>query len=110
MTTATDMNAGDHARRKLYAKSVALYAAIFLDLEVEVDDQVTEGDRVTSRWTLGGNGKIAEEWTTSDNLTLLSEGALDGSSVEAHRVLVDRLRHRLVRSARVFAQAATEVS
>ena len=77
------------------AKSVALYAAIFPDLEIRVDDQVTEGDRVTSRWTLRGthrgrrvelmgitisrfeNGRIAEDWTTSDNLTLLRQlGAL----------------------------------
>ena len=73
------------------AKSVALYAAIFPDLEIRVEDQVTEGDRVTSRWTLRGthrgrrvglmgitisrfeNGRIVEDWTTSDNLSLLRQ-------------------------------------
>ena len=73
------------------AKSVALYAAIFPDLEIRVDDQVAQGDRVTSRWTLRGthrgrrvelmgitisrfeDGRIAEDWTTSDNLTLLRQ-------------------------------------
>ena len=73
------------------AKSVALYAAVFPDLEIRVDDQITEGGRVTSRWTLRGthrgrrvelmgitisrfeNGRIAEDWTTSDNLSLLRQ-------------------------------------
>ena len=54
-----------------------------------VEDQTTDGDRVTSRWTLHGNhkgravtlpgitisrfenGRIAEDWTVSDNLELL---------------------------------------
>jgi predicted ester cyclase len=71
------------------ARSVALYRAIFPDLEIRVLDQAADGDRVTSRWTLHGthkgraitlpgititrfeNGKIAEDWTVSDNLELL---------------------------------------
>ena len=71
------------------ARSVALYRAIFPDLEIRVLDQSADGDRVTSRWTLHGthrnrrvtlpgitisrfeNGKIAEDWTVSDNLELL---------------------------------------
>jgi predicted ester cyclase len=71
------------------AKSVALYRAVFPDLRIVVEDQTTEGDRVTSRWTLHGthkgramtlpgitisrfeNGRIAEDWTVSDNLELL---------------------------------------
>ena len=142
MSTATDLNASDHARRALeevcaradlvaarglyaedfldhvndlefrgqegIAKSVAMYAAIFPDLEIRVDDQVTEGDRVTSRWTLRGthrgrrvelmgitisrfeNGKIAEDWTTSDNLTLLRQLGL----VRALRLGARYLRRR----------------
>jgi predicted ester cyclase len=79
------------------ARSVALYRAIFPDLQIEVLDQVTDGDCVVSRWTLEGthrgrrvtlpgitisrfeNGRIAEDWTVSDNLGLLRQvGALRG--------------------------------
>lgn len=71
------------------AKSVAMYRALFPDLRIDVVDQVADEDRVVSRWVLHGthrgravtlpgitisrfeNGKIAEDWTVSDNLTLL---------------------------------------
>jgi SnoaL-like protein len=36
------------------ARSVALYRAIFPDLQIRVLDQTTDGDRVTSRWELHG--------------------------------------------------------
>jgi ketosteroid isomerase-like protein len=39
----------DGARR-----SVALYLELFPDLRFEVEEQVSEGDRVASRWTLQG--------------------------------------------------------
>jgi steroid delta-isomerase-like uncharacterized protein len=70
-------------------KSVAMYRAILPDLRIDVVDQVADDDRVVSRWVLRGthrgravtlpgitisrfeNGKIAEDWTVSDNLTLL---------------------------------------
>ena len=69
-------------------KSVAVYLALFPDLRFVVDEQVSEGDRVVSRWTLTGThrgrsvrvwaivisgfeeGKIVEDWATSDTLTL----------------------------------------
>ena len=35
-------------------ESVGMYQAIFPDLRITVEDQVTEGDRVTSRWTMHG--------------------------------------------------------
>jgi hypothetical protein len=35
-------------------QSVTLYLELFPDLRFEVDEQVTEGDRVASRWTLHG--------------------------------------------------------
>jgi predicted ester cyclase len=91
------------------ATSVALYAAIFPDLEIGVDDQVTEGDRVTSRWTLRGthrgrhvelmgitisrfeNGRIAEDWTTSDNLSLLRQLGLVRALWLGARYLTGRL-------------------
>jgi predicted ester cyclase len=69
-------------------KSVAVYLALFPDLRFVVDEQVSEGDRVVSRWTLTGthrgrrvrvwgivisrfqDGKIVEDWAASDTLTL----------------------------------------
>jgi predicted ester cyclase len=71
------------------ARSVAMYRALFPDLRIEVLDQISEGHRVVSRWMLHGthrgrrvtlpgitisrfqDGRIAEDWTVSDNLTLL---------------------------------------
>ena len=69
-------------------KSVAGYLALFPDLRFIVDEQISEGDRVVSRWTLTGthrgrrvrvwgivisrfeDGKIVEDWAASDTLTL----------------------------------------
>jgi predicted ester cyclase len=92
------------------ARSVALYRAIFPDLRIEVVDQVSDGDRVVSRWTLDGthrgrrvtlpgitisrfeHGRIAEDWTVSDNLGLLRQiGAWRGLALAA-RYLARRLR------------------
>jgi predicted ester cyclase len=84
------------------ARSVAMYRALFPDLRIDVVDQVSEGDRVVSRWTLQGThrgrrvtlpgitisrferGRIAEDWTASDNLTLLRQlGARRGLALAA---------------------------
>src|SRR5436190_6015428 len=72
-------------------QSVGLYHLVFTDLRIRVEDQVVEGDRVVSRWTAEGtnrgklirlpgisishlaNGKIVEDWTSSDNLGLLRQ-------------------------------------
>src|SRR5215212_8314297 len=72
-------------------QSVALYLELFPDLEFVVDEQVTEGDRVASRWTLHGthrgrrvrlwgivisrleDGKIVEDWAASDSLSLVRQ-------------------------------------
>jgi predicted ester cyclase len=72
-------------------KSVTMYRSVFPDLEIEVVDQVVEGDRVVSRWTARGTnrgrrasldgitishieaGKIVEDWGVSDNLSLLRQ-------------------------------------
>ena len=87
----------DHVNRFTYRghdgarQSVALYLALFPDLSFEVDDQVTEGGKVASRWTLRGthkgrqvelrgivisrfeDGRIIEDWAASDTLELLRQ-------------------------------------
>ena len=80
---ALEYHGTDGARR-----SVALYLKLFSDLRFEVEEQVTEGDRVASRSTLHGahrgrtvqlrgivisrfeDGKIVEDWAASDTLEL----------------------------------------
>lgn len=72
-------------------KSVALYLELFPDLQFVVDEQVTEGHRVASRWTLHGThrrrpvrlwgivisrleeGQIVEDWAASDSLYLIRQ-------------------------------------
>jgi len=87
----------DHVNRFTYRghdgarQSVALYLALFPDLRFDVDDQVTEGDKVASRWTLRGthrgrevelrgivisrfeDGRIIEDWAASDTLELVRQ-------------------------------------
>ena len=70
-------------------ESVGFYQSIFEDLDFDVDDQVAEGDRVATRWTLHGtyrrrrvtlhglvisrfrDGKIIEDHSATDSLALL---------------------------------------
>jgi predicted ester cyclase len=53
----------DHVNRFTYRghegarRSVALYLELFPDLRFQVNDQVSEGDKVVSRWTLRGTHK-----------------------------------------------------
>jgi predicted ester cyclase len=81
----------------------------FPDLEIEVVDQVVEGQRVASRWIARGtnrgrsaslngitishieDGKIAEDWSYSDTLGLLRQ--LGAWRVMA--LLADQVRARL---------------
>ena len=51
------VNALDFHGQEGIAKSVALYHAVFPDLRIQVEDQTTDGDRITSRWTLHGTHK-----------------------------------------------------
>jgi len=103
------VNALDFHGQEGIARSVALYRALFPDLEIRVADQIADGDRVTSRWTLHGthkgraivlpgitisrfeNGKIAEDWTVSDNLELLGRLGMRRGTVLALRHLTGRL-------------------
>src|SRR5947209_5790891 len=72
-------------------QSVELYRSIFPDLEIKVEEQVVEGDRVASRWTARGtnrgrrvtlrgitisrfeDGKIVEDFGYSDTVDLLRQ-------------------------------------
>jgi predicted ester cyclase len=89
-------------------KSVGLYRAIFPDLHIDVEDQVKEKDVVTSRWTMHGthrgrrvtlrgitisrfaDGKIAEDWTTSDTLDLVRQLGLRRSAILGLRYATGR--------------------
>ena len=91
------------------ARSVSMYRALFPDLRIDVVDQVSEGDRVVSRWTLEGThrgqrvtlpgitisrfqeGRIAEDWTVSDNLSLLRQIGLRRGLALAVRYAAGRL-------------------
>jgi predicted ester cyclase len=103
------VNALDFYGQDGIAKSVALYRAVFPDLQIRVEEQTVDGDRVTSRWTLRGthkgrtvtlpgitisrfeNGKIAEDWTVSDNLELLRRLGVRRGLALAARYLAGRL-------------------
>jgi predicted ester cyclase len=91
------------------ARSVEMYRALFPDLRIDVVDQISEGDRVVSRWILQGthrgrrvqlpgitisrfrDGQIAEDWTASDNLTLLRAVGLRRGLALAGRYAARRL-------------------
>jgi predicted ester cyclase len=93
-------------------QSVALYRELFPDLRFTVDEQVSEGDRVASRWTLTGthrgravrlrgivisrfeDGKIVEDWASSDTLELARQLGVWRS------LLLLAKHHRLLRSGR----------
>ena len=69
-------------------ESVGFYRSIFSDLRFDIDDQVTQGDRVATRWTLHGtyrrrpvtlhgivisrfrDGKIIEDYGVTHSLAL----------------------------------------
>jgi predicted ester cyclase len=85
------VNALEYRGRTGARRSVALYLKLFPDLSFEVEEQVTERDRVASRWTLRGThrgrrvqlrgivisrfegGKIVEDWAASDTLELVRQ-------------------------------------
>ena len=72
-------------------RSVALYLELFPDLRFVVDEQVSQGDRVASRWTLHGthrgrqvtlrgivisrfeDGRIIEDWAASDTIGIVRQ-------------------------------------
>jgi len=86
-------------------RSTELYRALFGDLVFDVVDQVTEGDRVASRWILTGtnrgrrvqvwgitvsrlrDGRIVEDWTGFDSLDLVRRLGLMRTLLAAPRLL-----------------------
>ncbi len=92
-------------------QSVALYRQLFPDLRFEVEEQVAEGHRVASRWTLHGthrgrrvrlrgivisrfeDGKIVEDWAASDTMELARQLGVWRSLLllaKHHRLLRDQ--------------------
>jgi predicted ester cyclase len=90
-------------------QSVALYLELFPDLRFVVDEQISEGDRVASRWTLHGThrgrrvtlrgivisrfeeGRIIEDWAASDTIEIVRQLGLWRS------VLLVGKHHKLLR-------------
>ena len=86
-------------------RSVALYLELFPDLRFVVDEQVSDGDRVASRWTLHGthrgrrvtlrgivisrfqDGRIIEDWAASDTIEIVRQ-------LGAWRSLLLLIQHR----------------
>jgi predicted ester cyclase len=72
-------------------RSVGLYRLVLPDLRMAVDEQIVDGDRVVSRWRAEGtnrgrrvelwgttisrfeDGLIVEDWSASDNLSLVRQ-------------------------------------
>ncbi len=87
------VNAREYHGHEGIRQSLGLYQLVFNDgdLRIRVEDQVTEGERVASRWVAEGhnrgrpiriwgivisrieNGEIVEDWAASDNLDLIRQ-------------------------------------
>jgi predicted ester cyclase len=92
-------------------QSFALYRAIFGSWRFEVIEQVTEGDRVTSRWVLRANrrgrkvelrgitissvddqGRVREDWGYSDTVALLGQLGVLRTLLLGAEILVGRVK------------------
>jgi len=87
------VNAREYLGHDGIRQSLGLYQLVFSDgdLRIRVEDQVSEGERVASRWVAEGHnrgrpiriwgivisriedGEIAEDWAASDNLHLIRQ-------------------------------------
>lgn len=101
------VNALEYRGHEGARRSVAVYLDLFPDLRFVVDEQVSEGDRVASRWTLHGThrgrrvtlrgivisrfegGRIVEDWAASDTIEILRQLGLWRSLV----LLITHHRH-----------------
>jgi len=86
-------------------KSVELYKAVLTDLKVTVEEQLVDGNRVTSRFVVTGkalgrsvrfngitisrfaDGKIVEDWSVTDTLGMLRQLGVFRSSWMAAKTL-----------------------
>ena len=87
------VNARDYTGHDGIRRSLGLYQVVFSDgdLRIRVDEQVTEGDRIASRWIAEGHnrgrpiriwgivisriedGEIVEDWAASDGLDVIRQ-------------------------------------
>ena len=87
------VNASEYHGHEGIRQSLGLYQLVFSDgdLQIRVEDQVSEGERVASRWVAEGHnrgrliriwgivisriegGEIVEDWAASDNLQLIRQ-------------------------------------
>jgi predicted ester cyclase len=99
------VNALDLRGHEGIRRSTDLYRALFDDLQIRVVDQITEGDRVVSRWVMTGSnrgraaemsgitisrmeaGRIVEDWSALDSLELLRQLGLVRTLLAAPRLL-----------------------
>ena len=99
------VNAMDLHGHEGIRQSTDLYRALFDDLQIRVVDQVSEGDRVASRWVMTGSnrgrpaeltgitisriddGRIVEDWSALDSLELLRQLGLVRTLLAAPRLL-----------------------
>jgi predicted ester cyclase len=97
---ALDLHGHEGVRR-----STDLYRVLFDDLRIRVADQITEGDRVVSRWVMTGSnrgrpaemsgitisrmkgGRIVEDWSAFDGLELLRQLGIVRTLLAAPRLL-----------------------
>ncbi len=72
-------------------QSIAMYRSVISDMQVTVEEQIADGDRVTSRFVITGksygravrfngitisrfeNGSIVEDWSVTDTLGMLRQ-------------------------------------
>jgi predicted ester cyclase len=92
-------------------ESVAFYRAIFKQLRMEAEEQITEGNRVASRWVLTGtyhgrsvtlrgttisrftdDGRIIEDHGHTDTISLLRQIGMIGTLVLAAEILTRRVK------------------
>ena len=92
-------------------ESVALYRAIFPDVRFTIEQQLTEGQHVTTRWTMHGtnrgrtvkfsgitisrfqDGRIIEDWGAADTAELARQLGLWRSlliAIRHHKLLLRR--------------------
>jgi predicted ester cyclase len=102
---ADHVNGVDFQGMEGIQRSTSLYRSLFSDLEIRVLDQVSEGDRVTSRWRLRGtnrgrevalagitisrfeDGRIVEDWSAFDTVDLLRGLGIVRTLLAAPRLL-----------------------